>query len=348
MVGPLDRDFGIDRFVVVRGGREEAPGLGSTGRRPARDHRRRAGRDRGLRRPSSSPRARTRTSTSATPAPARRSRSATRSTGRLRLLGRWRAAARPSRTTPLASLQPSAEPAPPSFAPVAPGATPSTGLLAAGRDRDRPGARRLARSPRPRLERPLLRSPARLPSGLDGRTGEAPPRGRRDREPEDRRIVPEGFIPGAHHRRRQLRRPVRPQPGHASAGHAGRQPDDHARHGAGLRVPRDDRLGGPRRRRSRHRRRPARRGGRRTGCDSRSSRTSRARGPRSRVAPRHRSRPSDPAATPTTGTARLGEPVVLAADGGTMPVVVDGVDQVAAVHRRRARAAGRGLHRGRA
>ena len=37
---------------------------------------------------------------------------------------------------------------------------------------------------------------------------------------------------------------------------------------------------------------------------------------------------SDPAATPTTGIARLGAPVILGADGGTMPVVVDGIDEV--------------------
>lgn len=39
---------------------------------------------------------------------------------------------------------------------------------------------------------------------------------------------------------------------------------------------------------------------------------------------------SDPAATPTSGEARLGEPVVLGAQGGTMPLVVDGVDEVPA------------------
>jgi hypothetical protein len=37
---------------------------------------------------------------------------------------------------------------------------------------------------------------------------------------------------------------------------------------------------------------------------------------------------SDPAATPTVGAARLGEPVILAADGGTLPLIVAGVDQV--------------------
>jgi len=37
---------------------------------------------------------------------------------------------------------------------------------------------------------------------------------------------------------------------------------------------------------------------------------------------------SDPAATPTTGIARLGESINQEADGGTMPVVVDGIDQV--------------------
>ena len=39
---------------------------------------------------------------------------------------------------------------------------------------------------------------------------------------------------------------------------------------------------------------------------------------------------SDPAATPTSGEARLGEPVVLGAQGGTVPLVVDGVDEVPA------------------
>lgn len=36
-----------------------------------------------------------------------------------------------------------------------------------------------------------------------------------------------------------------------------------------------------------------------------------------------------PGATPTSGTARPGDQVILAADGGTMPVVVDGIAQVA-------------------
>jgi hypothetical protein len=37
---------------------------------------------------------------------------------------------------------------------------------------------------------------------------------------------------------------------------------------------------------------------------------------------------SDPAAIPTTGIARLGASIILEADRGTMPVVVDGIDQV--------------------
>jgi hypothetical protein len=37
---------------------------------------------------------------------------------------------------------------------------------------------------------------------------------------------------------------------------------------------------------------------------------------------------SDPAATPTVGEARLGEPVILGADGGTVPLIVGAVDQV--------------------
>jgi hypothetical protein len=41
---------------------------------------------------------------------------------------------------------------------------------------------------------------------------------------------------------------------------------------------------------------------------------------------------SDPAATPTTGVAELGDTVILAADGGTMPLAVRGVEQAAQPH----------------
>ena len=70
----------------------------------------------------------------------------------------------------LASLQPSAEPAPPSFDPVAPERDAVDRDPGARRDRRSPGPGRLAGGARPRLERPLLRPPART-TARTGRAG---------------------------------------------------------------------------------------------------------------------------------------------------------------------------------
>jgi hypothetical protein len=133
VIGPLDRAFGIDRFIVVRGGLSEAPGLGVTGPDPLA-----IAADAAIG---------TEVSTRVViPAGPDENIDLGYAGSGTSIAFRYPVHRPPLPPSPasmegrcptledyaIASLQPSAEPAPPSFAPVAPNATPSTGLLALG------------------------------------------------------------------------------------------------------------------------------------------------------------------------------------------------------------------------
>ncbi len=133
LIGRLDRAFGIDRFIVIRSGRAEAPGVGVSAPDP-------------LAIPAGAPIG-TEVSTTVVIAAGESEHvdlgylgSGSHVTFRYAV---HRMPPPPSMPPlegrcptledyALASLQPSAEPARPSFEPVAPGATPSTGILALG------------------------------------------------------------------------------------------------------------------------------------------------------------------------------------------------------------------------
>lgn len=325
VVGRLDRAVGIDRFLVLRGGRAEPPGLGVTGRDP-------------LAIPVDAPVGTEAATTVLIPAGPDENVDLGFAAGGSSATFRYpvhRVAPPPSlegrcptlEDYAIASLQPSTEPARPSFEPVAPDATPSTGLLALGdtgilaAPDGSPGA--LVRVTNARFcdRLPDIRPEAYL-AGDPGDTLLLA-----DVEIDARKAgTVQGLIPGTS--------PVAASyagvgasgvrawgmPGFDPTSHvgsaftyvgtmvwvvdagAGRVTVDVSPLGGyspdGVRVAdfsflvRDGFVGPP--------------------------------WPEPTPAPT-----SDPAATPTTGVAGPGDPVILAADGGTMPVVVDRIDQVA-------------------
>ncbi len=325
LVGRLDRAFGIDRFIVVRGGRAEAPGLGVSGADP-------------LAIPVDAPIGTSVSTTVVIPAgpdenvdlgyagsgtsitfsyPIHRAPpvSSVVQPGRCPTLEDYAAA----------SLQPSAAPAAPSFEPVAPSATPSTGLLALGATGILPAP---DGSPGGLVRVSNVRFCDRLPDYRPDWTGVPDQLLLADVEIVGLKAgaITQGFLPGSStvvvNAGPHVVSPVHmfgmpganqtttlaTGPGFAYRGTIAWEINDDGR-----RVTVDV-LGAER------------------GADeayvTQFSYLARE-GTTSTAAPMTPAPTSDPAASPTSGTARLGERIVLAAEGGTMPVVVAGVDQVA-------------------
>ena len=225
----------------------------------------------------------------------------------------------------VASLQPSASPVPPSFAPVAPDATPSTGLLAIGETGILPA---LDGSPGALVRVSNVRLCDRLPNHRADWSGSPAVLLLADVEIESLRpgTLPEGFIPGAgvvvasyggwSHLSPAI---VFDMPGANSTTTLDTGPGFAYRGTIAWEVPDDDvRITIDAQRAEKDA------SGRHVVQLSYVARAGASYSPQQRT-PEPR---TDPAASPTSGVAPLGEPVVLAADGGTMPLVVDGIDQV--------------------
>ncbi len=325
LVGPLNRDFGIDRFIVVRGGRAEAPGLGVTGADP-------------LAIPADAPVGTQVSATFSIPAGVNENVDLGYAGSGTSITFRYpvhRAPAPPSlegrcptlEDYAFASLQPSAEPAPPSFEPVAPDATPSTGLLEPGQVGIVPAP---DGSPGALVRVSNIRFCDRLPDyrpDTEGWDGE-----RKillaDAEIETLAAgtFDQGFIPGAAivvasyggHVDLESLRPFN-GPGGRMPAVLDTGPGFRARGTIAWVVPDDDiRLTLD---------------VRRAGTDESGRRPVQfsylaREGTDYAYSPPPPEPTSDPAASPTTGTAEVDETVVLVADGGTVPLVVDGIAEL--------------------
>jgi hypothetical protein len=226
----------------------------------------------------------------------------------------------------LASLQPSATPAPPSFEPVAPDATPSTGFLPIGETGVIPAP---DGSPGALVRVSNVRFCDRLPDYRPDWTGGSAKLLLADVEIRSLEpgTLPQGFIPGhvivvANYGGRFNLNPATPPlnmpganstttletgPGFAYRGTiAWEVPDSGVRVSLDAQRAEQDADGTP---------------------IVQFSYAARE-GTEDTFAPATPEPSSDPAAMPTTGTTRPGDTAILAADGGTMPLVVHGIDQV--------------------
>ena len=326
VVGPLDRAIGVDRFIVVRGGRAEAPGLGVTGADP-------------LAIPVDAPVGTQVSATFSIPAGPDENVDLGYAGSGTSVTFRYpvhRAPAPPSlegrcptlEDYAVASLQPSPEPARPSFDPVAPDATPSTGFVAIGDTGVIPAP---DGSPGALVRVSNVRFCDRLPDYRPDQLWSGRPVQLLLADVEivslQTGALAQGFIPGraivvASYGGRfalDTARPPLHMPGHdprttldtgPGFGYRGTMvweaPSTDVRITIDAVLPGGDANGMP----------PVQLSYlAREGTDY-------------TFAPATPAPTSGPAAPPTTGTARVGESVVLEADGGTVPLVVDGIAEV--------------------
>ncbi len=323
LIGRLNREFGFDRFIVVRGGREEAAGFGVTGPDP-------------LAIPVDAPVGTEVSTTVVIPASPDEFVDLGYAGSGTSIVFRYpvhRPPAPPSlegrcptlEDYAFASFQPSTEPAPPSFEPVAPDATPSTGMLEPGETGIVPAP---DGSPGALVRVSNIRFCDRLPDyRADWDGGEAKLL-LADVEIDGLKTgtLPEGFIPGkaivvANYGGRfplngavifgmpggNMTSAMDTGPGFAYRGTVVWEVPD-----ADVRVTLD-----------------AQRADKNADGMPLVQFSYLAReGTEYTFAPATPPPTSDPAASPTTGVARVGETVVLLATGGSMPLVVDGIAEV--------------------